>query len=32
MEPRIISMAIQPPDLVRELMLARQAQIGGLYP
>lgn len=32
MEPKLIYMAVQPPDLVRELMTARQAQIGSLYP
>jgi hypothetical protein len=32
MEPRPILMAIQPPDMIRELMKARQAQIAEIYP
>lgn len=32
MEPTRILMAIQPPDLIKELMRARQSQIGKLYP
>lgn len=32
MEPAIIRMAIEPPDLILELMRARQTQLSSLHP
>ena len=32
MEPRIIHMVISPPDLIGDLLRARQHQLGTLYP